>query len=362
MTIELIEDKGGINALVAAGQVPDIVIPGFSNIPNLNEVNLPEDLTALVKKYGVDTSKYDPVALKAIQLHSLPGQLNALPFTLNTFALFYNKDIFNRYGIPFPKDGMTWEETIEIAKKVTRLENGVQYSGLQYSNNNANFARGVALQLVDPKTEKATLNTDAGMRALNILHQIYSIPGNNFKGAVLEKFLAGETAMIPWWADGTLQGIDELLKKGGQLNWDVTTYPAFSGMGGRIIEPAMDTFVISQTSKNKEEAFKLIQYLTTDVEFQAYMATTASIPVIQIPNKEKMYASSMTITKDKNIAGIFKGSFLDSHVPSKYDPLAVASYNKFTKQYLDGAIGDPVTALRQAEEDANKAITSAKSK
>jgi multiple sugar transport system substrate-binding protein len=363
MTIEyVVPEKGGIETLVAAGLVPDIVIPGFSNIPALTEMGIPEDLTNMVKSNNLDLSKFDPIALNTVKMHSVQGQLNALPFALNTFALFYNKDIFNRYGIPFPKDGMTWEETIDLAKKVTKMDNGTQYSGLQYSNNNANFARGLALQLVDPKTDKATLNTEQGLKVLNTLQQIYSIPGNQFKGQVLEKFLAGETAMIPWWVDATFIAIDDLLKKGGHLDWDVATYPHYDGLGGKTIEPALDTYVISKTSKVKEEAFKLIAYLSTDPEIQAYMATTAVIPVVQVPDKEKLYASGIPVTKGKNIAGIFKGGFLESHLPTKYDLLAAAAYTKYTKQYTDGLIADPVTALRQAEEEANKAITGAKNK
>ena len=34
-------------------------------------------------------------------------------------VLFYNKNIFDRFGVPYPQAPLTWREFIEIAKKVT---------------------------------------------------------------------------------------------------------------------------------------------------------------------------------------------------------------------------------------------------
>jgi multiple sugar transport system substrate-binding protein len=52
------------------------------------------------------------------------GDLYALPFWTSTQLMYYNKDLFDKAGVPYPspeeKDRMTYEETIDIAKKVMK--------------------------------------------------------------------------------------------------------------------------------------------------------------------------------------------------------------------------------------------------
>jgi multiple sugar transport system substrate-binding protein len=359
MTIEYVkQDSGKVDNLIVTGEVPDVVVAGYARIPDLLALDIPMDLTDLAKKNNLDLGKFNPVPLNAVKAYSNPGQLNALPFSMNTFALFYNKDLFDKFGVSYPKDEMTWPEAIEIAKKVTRNEGGHAYSGLQYSNNNANFARGVALQLVNPKTNKAAFNNDNGLKVLNTLKEIYGIPGNEFQSKVLERFIAGDTAMIPWWADATFTSIGQNIAKGVQLNWDMVTYPHFDGFGNKTLEPAIDTYVVSKISKLPGEAFKAIAYLSSDPDVQTSSARNADIPVVTIPKLNEIYGSNIEVLKGKNVTGLLKGQFLDTHVPSKYDPIGADAFNKYSRQFLDGKI-DARSALAGAEEETNKNIAEA---
>jgi multiple sugar transport system substrate-binding protein len=253
---------------------------------------------------------------------------------------------------------MTWEDAIEIAKKVTRSEGGQQYAGLQYSNNSANFARGVSMQLVNPATNKAAFNNDTGLKVLNTLKAIYSIPGNDFKGKVLQEFLDGSTAMIPWWAQDTLGSIEEAVDAGKSFNYDVTTYPHFQGYNG-IFEPSTGMYVVGKTSKHQDIAFQIISYLTTNEEVQTYAAEFGDFPSLKLKNIDQIFGSSFKVLKGKNVAGMLKGQFLENHPPSPYDSLASAAFNKYTQQFVTGKINDARTTLAQAEEEANKNIADA---
>src|SRR5699024_3214904 len=135
---------------------------------------------------------------------------------------FYNKDIFDRFSADYPQDGMTWEETIELAEEVSRSDGGQVYYGLQYSNSVANFARGLAMPLVHPKTDLATLNTEKGLKVLQTLKKIYSIPGNEFAGGMGNGFLTGGTAMVPYWLISIVRGLEQSAEAGDIFNWDVT--------------------------------------------------------------------------------------------------------------------------------------------
>jgi len=45
------------------------------------------------------------------------GKLYGLAPTFNTNALYYNKDLFAKYGVPEPTDFMTWEEVLKLAAR-----------------------------------------------------------------------------------------------------------------------------------------------------------------------------------------------------------------------------------------------------
>jgi ABC-type glycerol-3-phosphate transport system substrate-binding protein len=92
---------------------------------------VPTDLQPLAKKHGFDFNKFDTKLVDSIKSYSDQGQIYYLPYNTLAFALMYNKDIFDKFGVPYPKDNMTWDEAIELGKKLTRTEAGVNYIGLR---------------------------------------------------------------------------------------------------------------------------------------------------------------------------------------------------------------------------------------
>jgi multiple sugar transport system substrate-binding protein len=51
-----------------------------------------------------------------------------------------------------------WEETVELAKQVTRVDGGVQYRGLDPGNSVIWISQPLALAAVDYKTDRASIN------------------------------------------------------------------------------------------------------------------------------------------------------------------------------------------------------------
>ena len=47
-----------------------------------------------------------------------------LPRDLNTIALYYNKDMFDAAGIPYPDDTWDWAKLVDVAKQLTKDGNG----------------------------------------------------------------------------------------------------------------------------------------------------------------------------------------------------------------------------------------------
>ena len=52
-----------------------------------------------------------------------------LPQNISSLVLYYNKDLFKRFKIPPPRDGMLWNELVLKAQQLTRDKNGQQVRG-----------------------------------------------------------------------------------------------------------------------------------------------------------------------------------------------------------------------------------------
>ncbi|MDF2717567.1 MAG: family 1 extracellular solute-binding protein [Paenibacillus sp.] len=77
--------------------------------------------------------KFEQKKLEVIQSYGTGGQLYGLPDNLeetspyNTYALIYSKDIFDKFAVPYPQDNMTWDQTIDLARKFIRTDGGTEH-------------------------------------------------------------------------------------------------------------------------------------------------------------------------------------------------------------------------------------------
>lgn len=112
VTMELIPtraDSEGLQEIFAADIMPDFihVTTGFGP---LHELDMLFPLDDLIEQYGVDLSIVREDSLQATRAMDpeLENRLLALPIEEVAYGLFYNKTIFDEFGIDYPRDGMTW--------------------------------------------------------------------------------------------------------------------------------------------------------------------------------------------------------------------------------------------------------------
>ena len=65
-----------------------------------------------------------PMSPKMAEAMRYRGKLVGLPTDFSTIVMFYNKDWFDRCGVPYPHDNWTWQEYLEIAHRLTRDTDG----------------------------------------------------------------------------------------------------------------------------------------------------------------------------------------------------------------------------------------------
>ncbi|CAG7618083.1 ABC transporter substrate-binding protein [Paenibacillus allorhizosphaerae] len=360
--LELVRKGKGTNPseLVVAGTFPDIL---YNSPPRLNEykdLGLLYDMSDLIKKNNVDLSKLNQPAMDTIKQVAGQGQIVGLPFWVNWSALYYNKDIFDKFGEAYPKDGMTWEEAIELSKRLTRTDNGISYRGLDHSL--GGFVGQLSLGYIDPKTEKpALLQTEGFKRSYEMLLSLYKIPGNQERtSAPKDAFLKDKTlAMWPMYAD-VPSWIAELEAKGEKFNWDMVQMPAFKESPG--VSQAVDShnLHVTSSSKNKEAAFQVVMFLLSE-QPQLELVKNGFLTSSTDKAINQHFGEAMPIFKGKNLKPVFDSKPAPKGAMHKYDSIVSSEYTKAYTAVENGS-KDVNTALREATELADKRIEEAKKK
>jgi ABC-type glycerol-3-phosphate transport system substrate-binding protein len=364
ISLKLIRPAQGarIPDLVVSGNVPDIILTYPGGFDEFIKLNLPTDLTPLVKKHNVDLSRFEPVIVDAIRNSSQNGELYALPYGVNFNALYYNKDIFDKFGVPYPKDGMTWDQTVDLGKKLTRSEGGIQYRGLD-PENLSRVLSPLSLPWIEPGTEKINAEHETIKQVFQLVHDIYSIPGNtpaklNDNAANVAKFFLTDkiVAMLP--TVNIFNRMEEA-EKGG-LKWDLVQYPSHKAKPNTYGAADPHVMFLTSTSKHKDQAMQVMQVVTSDEVQTVSARATARVTPLKSMDIKKQIGADLPFLKGKNMEGIFKSQPAPVPKASPYSGGASKFMNEAFDKYMGGS--DVNTVLREATEKISNYLRQEKAK
>jgi len=112
---------------MSAGTPPDVMYMGSDYFPGYVIKGTLLDLTPFIKN-DPDTNlppfNIDDYFPEVVKPFIYKGRYYGIPKDFTTLALYYNKDIFDKMGIKYPKEGWTWKDFKETAIKLTQDFNG----------------------------------------------------------------------------------------------------------------------------------------------------------------------------------------------------------------------------------------------
>lgn len=108
--------------LIAGKIAPDIVHVTQANFPLLASKGILMDINPRVAADpNFDINDYFKPVTDGMLFQ---GKLYGLPSDFSTIALVYNKDMFDKYGVPYPDDTWDWDKFLWAAKKFTKDTDG----------------------------------------------------------------------------------------------------------------------------------------------------------------------------------------------------------------------------------------------
>ncbi|WP_158289328.1 ABC transporter substrate-binding protein [Paenibacillus flagellatus] len=337
-----------LDKAIAAGDAPDLINGIVSALADLEERGLKYDLGPLAKLLDIDLNKFERKKLEGIRSYGRNGELFGLPDNLeetspyNTFALVYNKDIFDKFAVPYPKDNMTWDEAVDLARQFVRTDGGTEYKGLVAHAAPHFLAAQLGIEFVGADGKVNT--SDPKWSELMRVNKRISVEQGGFlpKGGDLTHFYKTQNvAMYAGDAGDLFRSPD---KFGASFQWDIATYPVFPGMAPHtVVGPNGGMWAVGATSKHKELALAVLDtILSPDV--------MKSIPNYDWWNHPNVQSKRLEALKNPNYPTTRANAYMQ-----KYNLKFRAEIAKATESVSKDGV-DINTALRTFQESFQKII------
>jgi multiple sugar transport system substrate-binding protein len=290
-------------AAIAAGNPPDVIINDINSVSHRAKNNQAENLSKYIKKDDYK-DKFYPELWKTVEYE---GDPYAVPFNTDTRLLFYNKTAFKEAGLDPNKPPKTWEELETYAQKLDK-KNGDRYerigfyplwgsfgpeSWMMNADNGKGYIDNKGNVAIATKEKVKALNWIRGWNERIGIENINAYKAD-FGSEQSNPVIAGKVAMM---VDvGTFY--TQIKDYGKDMDFGVAPIPAVSQSEKNWSQGGGFVAEIPKGSKNPDEAWKFIEYLT-DTKAQTYWATQNFDNVANIEAAEK--ALSMLDGEDKEV-------------------------------------------------------------
>lgn len=288
---------------LASGQGPDIFLLNSAWIPQFKDKVIPAPSAEGVINEQRFRNNFVDVAISDFVEE---GKIYAVPLSVNSLGLFYNKDLFNQAGIVSPPQN--WNEFIDDVRLLTKLDefgNIVQSGSAIGTAYNINRSTDILnLLMLQTGTEMTTddgravfgrgkiidgQNVSPGESALNFYTQFAKLKSLNYcwnssLHYSIDAFSEGTTAMMfnyPWH-------MKSVRDKNPKLNFAISSVPQFANSAkvnvasywgyavakNKIAESFEGTSGLDKNAIRAEEAWKFLTYLTAKPEANSVVNTS----------------------------------------------------------------------------------------
>ena len=193
----------------------------------------------------------------------------ALPYEIVPTMLFVNKTLLQQEGIEMPQQDWTWDDFMEICRKVTKDTDGDgridQFGTYNYSWQDAMYTSGGSA--FDNERQNVDFSNQYVVESLKFMKELLSL--NQEENVTQEDFDAGKVAFMPLtFAEyRTYKTYPYKIKKYSNFQWDCTTFPGRT-KGENISKVDALLMGINHDSTEKELAWEFLKELVCGYESQ----------------------------------------------------------------------------------------------
>lgn len=248
-----------IQTMIAGGSGPDVMYVWPDVFPEFVEKGIYMPLNSYMERDGITRDLWFPVL---IDFYTRDGKIYGLPRSWHPFLIFYNKDLFDQAGVPYPDETWTFDDLIRYGKALTRDLNGDGITD-QYAVGNIPWRVFVWAYGGNDFDEEGNcyLDEPGSIRGLQVYtdlvwkHRISPSPEQQrLTQSAQDMFKTGRMAMFSLgiWSVPDFRQIKS-------FDWDIAVMPAGPT---RVTQLVTAGWAVYEGSPNPNEAWELVKYLS----------------------------------------------------------------------------------------------------
>ncbi len=286
--------------LTGSGSDFDVVtvkdVPGYMTLVNKGVL---EPLDSYIQSAGVDLAQYKGLTNQI----TVDGKLYELPFRNDFWVLFYNKDIFDKAGVAYPTNDMTFEQYDALARSLTVETPGQEVYGSHYHTWRS------AVQLFGVLDGKNTI-LDGKYEFLKPYYEMVlnqqedgvcqdyatlKTSGLHYSGA----FAQGNVAMMNMgtWFISTIMDKIRTGEYTDCTNWGIVKYPHADGVEPGSTLATITSLAIPANAPHKDLAWEFINFVSGK-DGAEILASTGTIPAVMNSTVADLVSSAEGFPKD----------------------------------------------------------------
>lgn len=279
----------------------------------------------------------------------LDGKTYGLPVAASARAMYYNKDIFSKAG--YDAAPATWDDLKAAAAKIKETSPDVYAFGLQGKEIETDFYFNYAFWSYGGdiiKDGKSELDSEAAIEAAKLYKGFidagYTQPGvtSYSREDVQNLFKQGKVASVitaPFLSN-------QIKAEAPKLNYGVAPVPA-GPRGDRATYGVTNSIVLFKNSKNKDEAWKFLDFIFSAEMRTKFDKVEGFLPVNAEEAKDPMFADNADL---KVFTSLLPDARFAPVIPG-WEEIADATTTAVQKVYLGEAEAGP--AFKEAAEKIN---------
>jgi multiple sugar transport system substrate-binding protein len=331
--------------------IDDELYPAYANSGHL------ENLERYIERDRNDFD-FDDFLPTSLESFTYEGERFALPWDGFSTIIFYNCDIFDEAGIPYPEDDWTWDDLQRMAVALTKdLDNDGRIDQFGFDitfgwRDMEPVIWSYGGRILTPDKKRFAMNTPETIAALQYLYDLkfkyHVIPQTGeLAGMLVEiRILTGRVAIImaPAYMMSIMRGVEA-------MRWDAVHMP--SGPMGKASRLSWDGLAIYTGSKHKEEAWRFIKMVLSDEGQRIVGKLQRGLPVRRSAVVESYINPDTPQKEEKFLEAVEYGSI--TPITLKYVEMDFAIQRELDKLSLGNI--DPVTMVRNIEPKVNRLLS-----
>ncbi|TCZ76594.1 carbohydrate ABC transporter substrate-binding protein [Paenibacillus albiflavus] len=281
--------------LMEGADPPDVVMLNANQMSEMLEKNLLSPLDSRLVDAKYDFSNYVPAVYEGIRNLSPDGQIYAMAPLFNSSALLYNKQIFDDAGVPYPHDNMTWDETFELARRISSKQDGkIPIYGFSFNPQRRQdtfsamrvYTDPLQLNYVNATVDAMTVDNGNWEKAWNTVYQLQEqgitppVHDPNNLNPLIESLASDSAFPNDYFKLGllgmTIISYDQLnrlidldahadqIPNYSRIDWDVATIPCHPEYPGAVSNVELQGLMaINTRATNPQDAWSFIRFINS---------------------------------------------------------------------------------------------------